>query len=127
VVFFFFNEMRLKKKPLFRGGVQCLARQLFFFLLKTFHSFPIFYIFQFLQIFFFSQFINSQLTMISKPIPATFRNLPSYKILGRAQSLILFKENHVNTYTKFAVNAEEYNQVDRICPGPLIVKCRLKI
>jgi hypothetical protein len=55
--------------------------------------------------------------MISKPILTTFRNLPSMNILGRPQSLILVEENNVDTYTKFAVNAKEYNQVDRICPG----------
>jgi hypothetical protein len=55
--------------------------------------------------------------MISKPLSAKFRSLTSMNILGRAQSLILVKENHVDTYTKFAVNAKEYNQVDQICPG----------
>jgi hypothetical protein len=38
-------------------------------------------------------------------------------ILRRPQSLILVKKNKVDTYTKFAVNAKEYNQVDRICSG----------
>jgi hypothetical protein len=55
--------------------------------------------------------------MIPKPILVTFRSLPSMNKFGRAQSLILVKENNVDTYTKFAVNAKEYNQFDRICPG----------
>jgi hypothetical protein len=60
---------------------------------------------------------NFSLIMIPKPILVTFRNLPSMNILGRAQSLIFGTENNVDTYTKFAVNAKEYNQVDRICPS----------
>jgi hypothetical protein len=60
---------------------------LFFFLLKTCHLFSNFYIFQFLQkkIFFPINPIN--------PILVTFRSLPSMNIPGRAQSLILVKEN----------------------------------
>jgi hypothetical protein len=55
--------------------------------------------------------------MIPKLILATFRNLPSMDIPGRAQSLILVKENQVDTYTKFAVNAKEYNQFRPDMPG----------
>jgi hypothetical protein len=55
--------------------------------------------------------------MIPKPILATFRNLPSMSIFGRAQSLILVKENQVDTYTRFAVNAKEYNQFRPNMPG----------
>jgi hypothetical protein len=45
--------------------------------------------------------------MISKPILAIFRNLPSMNILRQLQLLILVKENNVDTYTKFPVNAKE--------------------
>jgi hypothetical protein len=55
--------------------------------------------------------------MIPKPILATFRNLLSMSIFGRAQLLILVKENQVDTYTRFAVNAKEYNQFRPNMPG----------
>jgi hypothetical protein len=48
--------------------------------------------------------------MISKLILAILRNLLSMSILRRPQSLILVKQNNVDTYTKLAVNAKEYNQ-----------------
>jgi hypothetical protein len=81
-----------------------------------------FLIFQFLQISFFFPFhsINSHSLWSQSrfwPLSEICRPWTIMNILGRPQSLILVKENNVDTYTKFAFNAKEYNQVDRLCPG----------
>jgi hypothetical protein len=96
------------------------SRFFFFFLIKNLSFISNFFtFFSFYKILSFSQLIPLILTrfMIPKPILATFRILPSMNIPGRAQSLILVKENQVDTYTRFAVNAKEYNQFHPNMPG----------